>query len=39
MSYITAADLRAYIGAISTSDDTQLGFAASRAQQMIYLLQ
>ena len=35
MSYITAADLRAYIGAISTSDDTQLGFAASRAQQMI----
>lgn len=35
MSYITAADLRAYIGAISTSDDTQLGFAASRAQQII----
>lgn len=35
MSYITAADLRQYIGAVSTSDDTQLGFAASRAQQMI----
>lgn len=35
MSYITAADLRQYIGAVSTSDDTQLGFAAARAQQMI----
>lgn len=35
MSYITAADLRQYIGAVSTSDDNQLGFAAARAQQMI----
>ena len=35
MSYITAADLRQYIGAVSTSDDTQLGYAAGRAQQMI----
>lgn len=35
MSYITAADLRQYIGAVSTSDDTQLGYAAARAQQMI----
>lgn len=35
MAYITAAELRAYIGAVSTSDDTQLGYAAEDAQQMV----
>lgn len=35
MAYITAADLRSYIGATSSSDDTQLGYAATRAQSMV----
>ena len=35
MAYATAADLRAYIGATATTDDTQLGNAVSRAQTEI----
>lgn len=35
MSYITAADLREYIDAVSTADDIQLGYAAASAQDMI----
>lgn len=35
MAYISAAELRAYIGATSTADDTQLGFAATRGQSAI----
>lgn len=35
MAYITAADLRDYIGANSHADDTQLGYAADRAQHML----
>lgn len=35
MAYATAADLRAYIGASATTDDTQLGYAVSRAQAEI----
>lgn len=35
MAYITAADLREYIGANSQSDNTQLGYAADRAQHMV----
>jgi len=35
MAYATAADLRAYIGATATTDDTQLGNAVTRAQTEI----
>jgi len=35
MAYISTADLRSYIGATSTSDDTQIGYAATRAQSMV----
>ncbi len=35
MAYITAAELRDYIGASSHTDDTQLGYAATRAQSMV----
>jgi hypothetical protein len=35
VAYATAADLRAYIGATATTDDTQLGNAVSRAQTEI----
>ena len=35
MAYITAADLRSYMGATSSSDDTQIGYAATRAQSML----
>lgn len=35
MAYATAADLRAWLKIASTSDDTQLGNAVTRAQQYI----
>ena len=35
MAYITTADLRSYMGATSSSDDTQIGYAATRAQSML----
>jgi hypothetical protein len=35
MAYATAADLRAYIGATATTDDTQLSNAVTRAQTEI----
>jgi len=35
VAYATAADLRAYIGATATTDDTQLGNAVTRAQTEI----
>jgi hypothetical protein len=35
VAYITAADLRDYIGASSHADDIQLGHAADRAQHMV----
>jgi len=35
VAYITAAELRDYIGASSHADDTQLGYAATRAQHMV----
>lgn len=35
MAYISASDLKAYMGITSSSDDTQLGLACTRAQSVV----